>query len=63
LITNETAEGAKNLSGVLVSPHKTRFLPDESGTFAFFVRFGAKNISDVPEAKLNRNPRLQDFKS
>jgi len=29
-----------------------RFIPDKSGKFPFFACFGAKNISDLPEAKL-----------
>jgi len=32
------------------------FITDQSGKFFFFARFGAKNISDLPEAKLNLEP-------
>ena len=31
-----------------------RFIPDQPGKFPlFFALFGAKNISDLPETKLN----------
>ncbi|MFO7803759.1 MAG: hypothetical protein R6V55_15865 [Desulfovermiculus sp.] len=34
------------------------FITDQPGKFAFFARFGAKNFSDLPEARLNSKKEL-----